>query len=125
MHASSAVLTLECFRIVWDEAEVVRRIWERCLLAEGIKEELDWIEGQPGVQGKRAAERGERWKFAKVNERMRFLRYGAGNYFKGESLPSQFHTPSPNYLIRAAAHCDGTYSRPPETSDRSTRSTCT
>lgn len=54
-------------------------------MADGIKDELDRIENQPSVQGPKAAESGEKWKFVKVNERMRFLRYGAGNYFKSKS----------------------------------------
>jgi hypothetical protein len=60
----------------------VKRIWDRCLLAAGIEKELGRIEKQPGVQGYRAAKRGEKWRMTRVNERMRFLRYGAGNYFK-------------------------------------------
>lgn len=70
--------------IVWDCPELVERIWERCLLANGISEELGRIADQPGIQGYKAVDRGDKWKFAKLNERMRFLRYGAGNYFKSE-----------------------------------------
>jgi hypothetical protein len=51
-------------------------------LAQGIGKELERIEKQPGVQGQRAVERGDKWRMVRVNERMRFLRYGAGNYFK-------------------------------------------
>ena len=69
-------------RIIWDQPEMVKRIWDRCLLAKGIEEELGRIEKQPSVQGHGAAERGDRWRMVRVNERMRFLRYGAGNYFK-------------------------------------------
>jgi len=51
-------------------------------LAEGLSKELERIEKQPGVQGELAADRGEKWKMVRVNERMRFLKYGAGNYLK-------------------------------------------
>jgi hypothetical protein len=61
-------------RIIWDEQEVVNRIWDRCLSADGVGKEL---ESQP-----RAVECGEKWRMVRVNERMRFLKYGAGNYFK-------------------------------------------
>jgi hypothetical protein len=81
-----------CDRIIWDEQEVVNRIWDRCLLAEGIREDLGRIEKQPSVQGQWAADRDEKWRMVRVNERMRFLKYGAGNYFK--------------------SHCDGTYITP-------------
>jgi hypothetical protein len=66
---------------------MVKRIWDRCLIAKGIKEELERIEGQPAIQGKIAVERGHKWRMVKVNERMRFLRYGPGNYFKSEIHP--------------------------------------
>jgi len=81
-----------CDRIIWDAPEVVQRIWDRCLLAKGVKEELGRIEGQPAVQGQKAVERGDKWRMVRINERMRFLRYGPGNYFK--------------------SHCDGTYETP-------------
>jgi len=81
-----------CDRIIWDEQEVVKRIWDRCLLAQGIREELGRIEKQPSIQSQRAADRGEKWRMVRVNERMRFLKYGAGNYFK--------------------SHCDGSYVTP-------------
>jgi len=81
-----------CERIIWDNSELVERIWERCLLAPGIREELRHIRGQPKVQGQRAVDKGVEWEFSRLNERMRFLKYGAGQYFK--------------------QHCDGTYVTP-------------
>ena len=68
-------------RIIWDSQEVVDRIWDRCLLAEGLKDDLARIESNPLVQGERAAQRGARWRFTRPNERMRFLKYGEGQHF--------------------------------------------
>jgi hypothetical protein len=82
-----------CDRIVWDEPEMVKRIWDRCLAAKGIKEELERIERQPAIQGEKAAKRGDKWRLVKVNERMRFLRYGPGNYFKSHH-DGTYETPS-------------------------------
>ncbi|KZP11707.1 hypothetical protein FIBSPDRAFT_800030 [Athelia psychrophila] len=79
-------------RIVWDHDEIVRRIWDRCLKADGIAEDLSTIVDKPFVTGVGAAEIGIKWRMTKVNERMRFLRYGPGQYFK--------------------AHCDGAYETP-------------
>jgi len=76
-----------CERIIWDHPEVVERIWARCLLAPGIKEELGHISGQ--LEGSRTANKAFEWRFSRLNERMRFLKYGAGQYFK--------------------RHCDGSY----------------
>lgn len=74
-----------CDRIVWDDEEIAERIWERCVQAPGIEEALSKIEGDGSkkVQGYGQARDGWKWKFARLNERMRFLRYGKGMYFKG------------------------------------------
>jgi len=79
-------------RIIWDHEEVVSRIWDRCLKAEGIKEDLGTIVDKPGLMGSGAVQQGIKWRMTRVNERMRFLRYGPGHYFKG--------------------HCDGAYVTP-------------
>jgi len=68
-----------CERIIWDSPEVVQRIWERCILADGIKGELEAL---PGVHRNGAVKQGAKWEFSRLNERMRFLKYGAGQYFK-------------------------------------------
>ncbi|KAF7976130.1 hypothetical protein HWV62_7421 [Athelia sp. TMB] len=79
-------------RIIWDNAEIVKRIWDRCLTAEGIAEELNTIVDKPWILGAKAVENGIKWRMTKVNERMRFLRYGPGNFFR--------------------SHCDGPYQTP-------------
>lgn len=72
-------------RIIWDNPELVERIWNRCIMADGINEDLGRIEGS-GLLDRRAVARGEKWQFSRLNERMRFLKYGAGQYFKSASL---------------------------------------
>ncbi|KAF7973626.1 hypothetical protein HWV62_14812 [Athelia sp. TMB] len=79
-------------RIIWDSPEIVKRIWDRCLTADGIAEELGTIVNKPHILGFKAVEKGVKWRMTKVNERMRFLRYGPGNFFK--------------------SHCDGSYRTP-------------
>ncbi|TGO35282.1 hypothetical protein BHYA_0164g00270 [Botrytis hyacinthi] len=72
-------------RIIWDEKEVVSRLWKRVLQGKGIKEDIAVLEGKrwEGLAslGLRS---GERWVGTEqgINERMRFLRYGAGQYFR-------------------------------------------
>jgi hypothetical protein len=80
-------------RIIWDEKEVVRRIWERCLLAPGLREDLEVIEGKgkETILGKRAVGLGHCWRATRLNERMRFLRYGKGQFFKGMGHFSVFY----------------------------------
>lgn len=79
-------------RIIWDEKVLAGRLWQRVLQGEGMREYLSVLEGEayspvqpstgPRTDGKRwvATEQG-------VNERLRFLKYGAGQYFKGEQYP--------------------------------------
>lgn len=85
-------------RIIWDNQEVMNRLWERCLQGDGIRERLSTIEGQAMLQGQNSVNRGEKWKVTHLNERMRFLKYGPGQFFK--------------------EHCDGSY-RVPDTNERS------
>jgi hypothetical protein len=78
-------------RIVWDNNTLVERLWKRILQGKGIKEYLTVLDGDEyyPVVGDGATRRGERWVATKqgVNERMRFLKYGAGQYFRSKFLP--------------------------------------
>ena len=73
-------------RIIWDNEVLVKRIWQRVLQGKGIREFLGVLEGEAyaPVFGDWPVERGERWVVTRqgVNERMRFLKYGAGQYFR-------------------------------------------
>ncbi|PQE15750.1 oxidoreductase domain-containing protein [Rutstroemia sp. NJR-2017a BBW] len=73
-------------RIIWDEKEVVGRLWKRVCQAEVVEEDIALLEGEKwkGLLGPWAVRRGEKWKVTErgLNERMRFLRYGSGQYFK-------------------------------------------
>ncbi|KAK0636164.1 hypothetical protein B0T17DRAFT_587418 [Bombardia bombarda] len=84
-------------RIIWDQQEVVDRLWARCAGAPGLVERLGVIENEERITG-RGRDRGDsKWVFGRVNQRMRFLRYGKGQFFR--------------------PHCDGVYS---ETADERT-----
>ncbi|KAG0645103.1 hypothetical protein D0Z07_9172 [Hyphodiscus hymeniophilus] len=89
-------------RIIWDNNVLVERLWNRIRQGKGIKEYLSALDGPDyaPVLGYGATKRGERWVPTKqgINERMRFLKYGAGQFFR--------------------RHCDGVF----ETADRSQRS---
>ena len=74
--------TRNCDRIVWDEATIAARVWAR------VKEhvpELRALKGCPGITGTGPSKRGETWGMTRLNERLRFLRYGPGEYFRGAS----------------------------------------
>ncbi|KAG8831115.1 hypothetical protein FRC17_003643 [Serendipita sp. 399] len=88
-------------RIIWDCQEIVDRIWERCLTGgeeEFVRERLNVImdERWPflvrGSEDDDDRNGGPKWRMSRLNERMRFLRYGEGQYFH--------------------EHCDGNYTTP-------------
>jgi hypothetical protein len=73
-------------RIIWDSHLVAQRLWHRVMQAEGMKEYFSVLQGeeyQP-VCGNSILG-GDRWKVTNqgLNERLRFLKYGAGQFFKG------------------------------------------
>jgi hypothetical protein len=77
-------------RIIWDDKEIVRRLFQRILQAEEVKEYLSVLDGKKYVPavGPSANYEGERWIVSKQgpNERMRFLKYGPGQFFKGTNI---------------------------------------
>lgn len=85
-----------CGRIIWDDQEVIGKVWRRI---EHVPEvaEMRQLRNVPRIFGQGPARRDELWRFTRPNERMRFLKYVGGEYFR--------------------PHCDGTY----ETPDRKER----
>ncbi|KAI6778097.1 uncharacterized protein J7T54_001517 [Emericellopsis cladophorae] len=63
-------------RIIWRNQTIADRIWARCASADGLQERLAVV---PQDYGR--VRRGE-WRFRRVNDRMSFLRYTAGQYFQ-------------------------------------------
>lgn len=72
----------DCGRIIWDDIDVVERIWSR---VKGSVPEIEYLMGTAKVT---AVPRGETWKMSRLNERMRFLKYGEEQYFKRKQYPS-------------------------------------
>ena len=73
-------------RIIWDSHEVAQKLWDRVMQAEGMKEYFSVLQGEEyeaacgeSVYG------GGRWKVTRqgLNERLRFLKYGPGQFFRG------------------------------------------
>jgi len=87
--------TRKCGRILWDNREIMAKLWAR---VESSVPEIHRLQNWAGVTGHAPVKRNETWKVTRLNERGRYLKYVGGEYFK--------------------AHCDGTY----ETPDRSERS---
>lgn len=89
--------TRNCGRIIWDSRDVVSRIWRRIEHLPEVQE-ITRLEKVPKIFGNGPARFDEVWNFTRANERMRFLKYTGGEYFR--------------------PHCDGSY----ETPDRTERS---
>ena len=81
-----------CGRIIWDDQDVVSRIWKRIEHLPEVQE-IVRLENRPRVFGNGPAKRGEVWKFTRPNERMRFLKYIGGEYFRPHEDGS-YATPS-------------------------------
>ncbi|KAM0523849.1 hypothetical protein ACHAPE_001101 [Trichoderma viride] len=64
-------------RIVWDTQLLVDRLWDRCAQAKGLQE---LVAAAPCPRPNRTSQ--GTWKFAGLNERMRFLKYGPGMFFR-------------------------------------------
>ena len=77
-------------RIIWDNDILVKRLWERVLQGDGIKEYISKLEGEKYRQviGGSFLEKGIKWHVTEqgINERMRFLKYGAGQFFRSRYI---------------------------------------
>lgn len=89
-----------CGRIIWDSQDMVNRLWSRLATLPEV-EAITKLKNMPHITGAGPAKRGEVWRFTRPNERMRFLKYVGGEYFR--------------------THCDGVYTTP----DGGERSYCT
>lgn len=114
-------------RIVWDSEEVVARLWARCMqgeIGQALEGMLGVLDGEKNTEVLGGGRRGKRWvhpeKWAMkgLNRRMRFLKYGPGQFFRREFSCHSNFSPSPCTRISRwkadphvrIAHCDGNYS---------------
>jgi hypothetical protein len=71
--------TRKCGRIIMDSQDIVDRLWVR--VKPHVSDLLE-LKNLPDVTGDGPAKRREVWKLTRLNERMRFLKYARGEYFK-------------------------------------------
>lgn len=71
-----------CGRIIWDDRDIVEKIWSR---VKDSVPEIEFLKDLPGVTGFGPVKRKETLKMSRLNERMRFLRYEPLQYFRRES----------------------------------------
>jgi hypothetical protein len=75
-----------CGRIIWDDHDIVAKLWTRI---ESSVPEIHHLQNWPAVTGNGPTKRDEVWKVTRLNERMRFLKYTGGEYFKGQLIQSE------------------------------------
>lgn len=74
-------------RIIWDRAELIDRLWSRVCMDQTIKEDLKVVKMQKTrMVAQKQQSRDIIWNVTKLNERMRFLRYGEGQYFRRKCI---------------------------------------
>ncbi|KAL5092822.1 hypothetical protein Trisim1_000559 [Trichoderma cf. simile WF8] len=66
-------------RIIWDKQLLVDRLWDRCAQAEGLQE---LVATAPCSRPDHNRGRKGTWQFHGLNERMRFLKYTPGMFFR-------------------------------------------
>lgn len=95
----------KCGRIIWDSRELAAKVWAR---VESSVPEIHTLKNWGQVTGIGPVKRNEVWKVTRLNERMRFLKYVGGEYFKGERIIAV----SVSTCLMRTAHCDGCYETP-------------
>ncbi|KAK4555947.1 hypothetical protein LTR86_007167 [Recurvomyces mirabilis] len=80
-----------CGRIIYDDQNLATAVWKRIEHLSDVQE-IVRLENVPKIFGNGPAKRGELWTVSRPNERMRFLKYVGGEYFR--------------------PHCDGSYETP-------------
>jgi hypothetical protein len=68
-------------RVIFDSSEIAQRLLDR-LMPFFQEFEIDQVKNKPLVTGLGPAKRGEIYKISRLNERLRFLRYEGGDYFR-------------------------------------------
>jgi hypothetical protein len=77
----------KCGRLIWDSPNVAQRIWDR---VKGYVPEIAVLDRHSGlVAGGAVVMRGQEWEVSRLNERLRFLKYEGGEYFRGLFCPAQ------------------------------------
>jgi len=70
----------KCGRLIWDSSDVSQRIWDRVNV---YVPEIARLDGHSNLTAGSAVMKGQVWETTRLNERMRFLRYEGGEYFRG------------------------------------------
>jgi hypothetical protein len=88
-------------RIIYDSFELSEKIFEK--IRPHLKD-IEEIEQPAYLNGVEKAV--QKWRMVRLNERLRFLRYPVGGFFRGRCSSFDCFIDSNSYL---KGHCDGVY----------------
>jgi hypothetical protein len=88
-------------RIIYDSFELSEKIFEK--IRPHLKD-IEEIEQPTYLNGVEKAV--QKWRMVRLNERLRFLRYPVGGFFRGRCSSFDYFIDSNSYL---KGHCDGVY----------------
>lgn len=88
--------TRKCGRIIYDSPELASKIWARI---DRAVPEISRLHDWELVTGLGPWKRGETWKMTRLNERLRFLKYVGGEYFKRKLLSYMATTEQPMLTV--------------------------
>lgn len=95
----------DCGRIIWDDRDLVAKIWSR--VKDCVLPDIEYVKNKPKVTGFGPMKRGQVLQMTRLNERMRFLKYEPGQYFRRMSpfffIFLFFYFPS--FLLYASSMC--------------------
>ncbi|PGH30998.1 hypothetical protein GX50_06240 [[Emmonsia] crescens] len=72
--------TRRCSRILWDCPWLADRLLSR--IRPFVQDDIEFLCYVPHITGRGHTKRQETWRLARLNERLRFLRYYRGEYFR-------------------------------------------
>lgn len=72
--------TRNCGRIIWDDKNLAQALLDR--IRPHIPADIITLKDKPHITGKGPVKRQETWQISRLNERLRFLKYKPGNYFR-------------------------------------------
>lgn len=84
----------KCRRIMWDSPELAAKVWNRmnCAVPE-VQRLSQWPEVTGPPESMSGGGEREVWRMVRLNERMRFMRYSRGEFFKRSFFPIFFFPP--------------------------------
>lgn len=90
-----------CGRIIWDTPEVVDALLKR--IKPHLPPDIVTLKDAPGITGAGPVKRKETYRITRLNERLRFLKYTSGMYFR-EHQDGSYITPDGSEISFLTAH---------------------